>query len=72
MDAVRIGRADDGNAAQGATPLGAFASQQVALATVAAQHFAVGRYLKPLCHRFLSLNTFGTSHKSSILKERAI
>jgi len=67
LDAVFVGRIDHDHVAQGAAALRLFALQKMSPARARAQHLATGGDLKPLRHRFLCLNAFGTSHKCAKL-----
>src|SRR5689334_20170788 len=72
-DAIHVGLVNEFRAAQSAAALRAFALAQVAAAGAGAQDLAARRDFEALGHRFLGLDTFGTSHKFNFLpKERAI
>lgn len=61
--------------AQGASTLGAFGGQQVALSRPGPHHFACACDLKTFGYRFPSFDAFRTSHKlslSHLSKEREL
>jgi hypothetical protein len=72
-DAVYIRRINRGGLAKTPETLGVFGLSQVAAASAGAHDLAGGGDFKPLGHRFLRFDAFGTSHKfNSIAKERGI
>jgi hypothetical protein len=72
LNAIFVSGMNPSGPSERAPAFGSFALVQVAFAGAWAQHFAPRRDLEALGRRFLSLNTFGTSHKSiSYLTKRA-
>jgi hypothetical protein len=61
---------DEYGPAQTTTALGAFALAEVPATGLTAQDFAGGGYFEPLGHGFFRFDTFGTSHKFSLLSKR--
>jgi hypothetical protein len=71
-DPVPVGWIHAGQAAQGAAALGVFALGQMSPAGAGAQDFPAGRDLETLGHGLLRFDTFGSSHKIFIAKERKL
>ena len=62
-DAVSVRRVHKLGAREPAAAPRTFGLEQMPLACVAAQHFAVGRDFEPFGHRLFRFNAFWTSHK---------
>ncbi len=63
LDPIHIGLVHENRTAQAPAPLGALALAEVTATGLITQDLATGRDLESLGHRFLSLDTFRTSHK---------
>jgi hypothetical protein len=63
LDPIHVGLVNKNRTAQAPTPFSALALAEVTATGLITQDFAAGRDLESLGHRFLSLDTFRTSHK---------
>ena len=69
-DPVNVGGIHQFGGAKPPPASGAFGLQQMALASVPAEHFATGGDFEALRDRFLSFDTFGTSHNAAAVSKR--
>ena len=71
FDAINVGGTENTRLAQGSSPFGTLALQQMASPGAAEQYFAGAGYLETFRHGFFGFDAFGSAHRFNFRPKRA-